>query len=95
MPMPARRWLVSGRVQGVGFRAFCVRAATSLELDGWVRNLSDGGVEVIATGDVEALDRLGDALRRGPAYARVDHVDASAPDEQMELGPGFDVRFGP
>jgi acylphosphatase len=93
--MSARRWLVSGRVQGVGFRAFCLRAATSLQLDGWVRNLPDGRVEVMATGDVDALDGLGDALRRGPTYGRVDHVDESAPDEPLELGPGFDVRFGP
>jgi hypothetical protein len=52
-------------------------------------------MEVMATGDVDALNGLGDALRRGPAYGRVDHVDESTPDEPLELGSGFDVRFGP
>lgn len=93
--MTGRRWLVSGRVQGVGFRSFCVRAANSLGIDGWVRNLADGRVEVIGMGRTDDLDRLADALRSGPSFARVDRVDCSPLDEPVECGPGFDVRFGP
>ncbi len=89
-----RHWLVSGRVQGVGFRAFCVRAANSLGVDGWVRNLPDGRVEVVATGRPDDLARLADALRRGPGFARVEHVEESTLDAPADCGPGFDVRFG-
>lgn len=93
--MEGRRWLVSGRVQGVGFRAFCVRAANSLGVEGWVRNLTDGRVEVVATGRPDDLGRLAEALGRGPGYARVDHVEESTLDDSTDCGPGFDVRFGP
>lgn len=93
--MSHRRWLVSGRVQGVGFRAFCVRAANSLGVDGWVRNLSDGQVEVVAAGGAADLERLADALRLGPSFARVDRVDEAPLEEGVDCEPGFDVRFGP
>jgi acylphosphatase len=71
----ARRFLVSGRVQGVGFRAFVVEAARGLGLAGWVRNLADGRVEALAEGEDAALDRLAAALARGPLLARVDRVE--------------------
>lgn len=87
--------MVSGRVQGVGFRAFCVRTARTLGLDGWVRNLADGRVEVVARGSEEALDRLTELLSEGPPFAAVDHVDASPVDAVAAGGPGFDVRFEP
>jgi acylphosphatase len=73
----ARRFLVTGRVQGVGFRAFVAAAAGRLGLAGWVRNLSDGRVEVLAEGAPEALDLLAEACGRGPLLARVDGVAAS------------------
>ena len=70
----ARRFLVSGRVTGVGFRYFTQDIAGREGVTGLVRNLPDGRVEVIAEGDQESLPRLEVALRRGPSHARVEHV---------------------
>jgi acylphosphatase len=70
------RAVVRGRVQGVGFRWFVTRCAERGGLAGRVRNLPDGGVEVLAQGPRDALDQLLDDLRRGPAAARVDDVEA-------------------
>ncbi len=69
------RWLLAGRVQGVGFRWFTVRTAQRLGLRGSVRNLPDGRVEVLAAGPPETLRALDDALRAGPGMARVDNVE--------------------
>ncbi len=74
--MIARRFQVSGRVQGVGFRYFVVTCAARWGLTGWARNLPDGRVEVLAQGEPEALGGLEEDLRRGPRSARVDHVEA-------------------
>jgi acylphosphatase len=71
----ARRYVVSGRVQGVGFRYFTQDTARREGLSGLVRNLPDGRVEAVAEGDGESLDRFEAALRRGPSHARVDSVD--------------------
>jgi acylphosphatase len=71
-----RRFLVSGEVQGVGFRAFVWREARRLEVDGWVRNHFDGSVEVLAEGSPQQLDDLASALAAGPRMSRVDRVDA-------------------
>ena len=68
------RYTVSGRVQGVGFRAFVVDAARAEGLAGWVRNLADGRVAVQAEGDAEALARFEWRLWQGPPMARVDDV---------------------
>jgi acylphosphatase len=65
-PEAARRYLVSGRVQGVGFRWFAREAARGLGLRGAVRNLVDGRVEAHAAGPAEALARFAETLRRGP-----------------------------
>jgi acylphosphatase len=73
----ARRFLVSGRVQGVGFRYFVQEAAMLEGISGWVRNRPEGSVEVMAEGDAEAVERFGRQLARGPALARVDSVDIS------------------
>jgi acylphosphatase len=67
----ARKYVISGRVQAVGFRYFAERVATELGVTGWVRNLGDGRVEVHANGDREQLDRFEGRLRMGPAYADV------------------------
>ena len=71
----ARRFLISGRVQGVGFRYFTHEAATRENLHGWVRNLPDGRVEASAEGDADAIDRFEAALRHGPRGARVEQLD--------------------
>jgi acylphosphatase len=66
---------VSGRVQGVGFRAFTRQSAVGLRLRGWVRNLKDGRVECVAEGPAAELDKLMQAVSKGPASARVDRVE--------------------
>ena len=71
----ARRYRISGRVQGVGFRYFAEAVASREGVHGWIRNLPDGGVEALAEGDAESIERFERAIRHGPAGARVDHVD--------------------
>jgi len=73
----ARRYVVRGRVQGVGFRFFVEREAHLLGIAGWVRNNSDGSVEVLAMGSREQHMGLRSRLREGPRAARVDAVDES------------------
>ena len=70
----ARRFVVSGRVQGVGFRYFTQDTALREGVTGWVRNLPDGRVEALVEGDVEAVTRVERALRIGPRGALVDRV---------------------
>jgi acylphosphatase len=77
----ARRFLVRGRVQGVGFRWFVEREAHLLGLAGWVRNNADGSVEVLAMGSRDQLLALQSRLRAGPRAARVDDV------EELEARP--------
>ncbi len=73
----ARRFLVRGRVQGVGFRWYVEREARALGVSGWVRNNYDGTVEVLAMGSHEQLSTLRRKLQQGPRAARVDAVDES------------------
>lgn len=73
----ARRFLVRGRVQGVGFRWFVEREAHILGIAGWVRNNSDSSVEVLAMGTRDQLAGLRSRLRQGPRAARVDDVEES------------------
>jgi acylphosphatase len=70
----ARRFVVRGRVQGVGFRYFAAEAAGVEGLSGWVRNRDDGAVEVSVEGDAESVVRFERKIRRGPPAARVDDV---------------------
>jgi acylphosphatase len=70
----ARRFLVSGRVQGVGYRYFAADAARREGLTGSVRNLDDGRVEACAEGEAESVVRFERALRQGPSRARVEYV---------------------
>jgi acylphosphatase len=71
----ARRYLVRGRVQGVGFRWFVEREAHTLGISGWVRNNPDSSVEVLAMGTAAQLNALQSKLRQGPRAARVDNVE--------------------
>jgi acylphosphatase len=74
----ARRFLVSGHVQGVGFRFFAADAARREGVSGSVRNLDDGRVEAVAEGDQESVDRFERALRRGPSRSRIEHVNVES-----------------
>ncbi|MGA9039391.1 MAG: acylphosphatase [Terriglobales bacterium] len=73
----ARRFLVRGRVQGVGFRWFVEREAHILGIAGWVRNNEDSSVEVLAMGSRDQLIGLRSRLQQGPRAARVDHIEES------------------
>jgi acylphosphatase len=85
-----RRILVHGRVQGVWFRGWTVDAARALGVDGWVRNRRDGSVEILASGEEEALAALIERCRHGPSAARVDRVQIEETDERPK--PGFTQR---
>lgn len=78
-------FLVRGRVQGVGFRWFVQRRAAEIGLRGWVRNTEEGDVEIVASGDVRALDELRRDLRRGPRGCRVDHLLENDLDDAVAL----------
>jgi acylphosphatase len=86
-----RHYVITGRVQGVGFRFFTQAAAAREGVYGWVRNVLDGSVEIEAEGEAEAIDRFEHRIRQGPRGARVDIVDVrdSAPDHH---NTGFEIR---
>lgn len=73
--MEARRWFVSGRVQGVGFRWFVEKNAKLLGVNGWVRNEDDGRVQVYAIGTPDQLNQLAAYLHKGPRLAEVRGVE--------------------
>ena len=87
----ARRFVISGRVQGVGFRYFAQDAARREGLHGYVRNHPDGTVEAVAEGESESLERFERAIRRGPSRSRVEHVIVDEVEPAMS-GTGFEVR---
>jgi acylphosphatase len=70
----ARRFIIEGEVQGVGFRYFALRAAARHQITGTVRNLPDGRVEIVAEGEREAIDELKKELATGPRLARVTNL---------------------
>jgi len=74
----ARRFVINGRVQGVGFRWFTKDVAMREGVTGWVRNLPDGRVEALIEGDAEAIARVEQALHSGPPGARVQSVNSLA-----------------
>ncbi len=84
-------WVI-GRVQGVGFRYFVIEIALSLSLRGYVRNESNGDVEVLAQGNRLALERLLTVLRRGPSAARVSEVQVKW-GQPTEHFSGFRIRW--
>ena len=86
----ARRWFVSGRVQGVGFRDFVCRRALALGLHGFARNLDDGRVEVYAMGAEHDLLELRAALYQGPAWSDVRSVEEL--EAAIERHIGFLIR---
>lgn len=85
-----RRVVVSGRVQGVAFRAATRRQAAAAGLCGWVRNLADGRVEAVFEGEPKLVAALLAWCREGPGHARVDHV--ASVEESPEGLAGFEIR---
>jgi acylphosphatase len=75
MAIIARRFLVGGRVQGVGFRMFAADRADREGVSGYARNLPDGRVEVLVEGEQESVERLELALRRGPSHAEIESFE--------------------
>jgi acylphosphatase len=89
-PVKARRFLISGRVQGVGYRYFAERSAREIGVTGWAMNLDDGRVEVHANGRAAELEEFEARLRQGPRFADVRSVECvEAP--VLELS-GFHIR---
>jgi acylphosphatase len=88
--MPAYRYIVQGRVQGVGYRYFARRQAEALGVAGYARNRPDGTVEVVAEGTEEALRDFETRLRAGPDFSAVSGVDRSAIAGRGD--PGFSIR---
>lgn len=89
--MICKRYLISGRVQGVFYRANAQQQASALGLLGWVRNLQDGRVELLACGDQSTLKELEKWLQIGPEYAKVSNIDVITEDLK-ELSDKFEVR---
>ncbi|TYT23164.1 acylphosphatase [Luteimonas viscosa] len=89
--MPAARFLVDGRVQGVCFRAATRTQALALGLRGHAQNLADGRVEVLAVGEAQALEALAQWLEDGPPLARVDGVSREDLAHAPSVGTGFEV----
>ena len=94
MPNPDTRAvhvLISGRVQGVGFRAWTIEEARRRDLSGWVRNLPNGDVEALFSGPAATVEAMVELCRRGPESARVDRVAVEV--SEPVTGP-FKVRYG-
>jgi acylphosphatase len=88
--LPAARYVVQGRVQGVGYRYFVLRHAEELGLAGYAKNQADGTVEVVAEGADSALQMLEERLNEGPSFAHVSRVEREAIAERG--ASGFHVR---
>jgi acylphosphatase len=86
------RFHITGLVQGVGFRYFVHRRASGLGLLGWVRNLPDGRVEVVASGTPEGILNLETALRQGPPMARVQQVEKFDISDEVASVKSFEIR---
>ncbi|APH58901.1 acylphosphatase [Granulibacter bethesdensis] len=86
--MSAKHVLISGVVQGVGYRAWLRSRAEALGLSGWVRNRLDGRVEALIAGDIAAVEKLIRACRTGPSAARVDRIEEHLDTDPIT--PGFE-----
>ena len=90
--MPTKRYLVSGRVQGVGFRNYTQKKARQVGINGTVRNLPDGRVEVIAQAEGAKLEQFEIYVRRGPMSSQVSGVEVIE-ENGVELPEGFDILW--
>jgi len=89
----ARRYVVTGRVQGVGYRNFVEHTGAKIGVDGYVRNRRDGSVEVFAMGTNEDLEKLRKALERGPIMAQVGRVSEEPSEVETKYIGNFTVEF--
>jgi acylphosphatase len=89
----ARRYVITGRVQGVGYRNFVEHTAGKIRVDGYVRNRRDGSVEVFAMGTPEELRKLRTALERGPMMAQVANVAEEPSVVEAKYEGNFTVEF--
>lgn len=89
----ARRYVVTGRVQGVGYRNFVEHLANKIAIAGYVRNLSDGSVEVLAMGTQENLFKLRKGLEKGPMMARVSGVSEERSAVEARYAGNFTIEF--
>lgn len=85
------RLVVHGSVQGVGFRFAACEAASECSVTGWVRNLGDGSVEIVAQGSPDAVARMTSWAQRGPRHASVDRVQVETLTQSSELD-AFEIR---
>ncbi|PIY95140.1 MAG: acylphosphatase [Candidatus Levybacteria bacterium CG_4_10_14_0_8_um_filter_35_23] len=86
--------VISGFVQGVGYRQFTKKTSLGLDLKGWVKNIDEGRVEVLFSGSKESIKRAIKACRKGPFLARVKNIDIEWEDKNMDFtqhqtGAGF------
>lgn len=88
----ALRWVISGLVQGVGFRWYVKRRADQLGLTGWVKNLPNGQVEVVAEGPDDSLAAMEELLRKGPPAARVARVEKSQISAEVLTDKSFLIK---
>ena len=88
----AMRVRVTGRVQGVGYRAWTADAARGLGLTGWVRNEADGAVTAVLSGSAKAVDEMIARMRQGPSAARVNALETAENEETAFDGAGFEIR---
>ena len=88
----ARKYFVSGDVQGVGFRYFAQRLAAAHQVRGYVRNLNDGRVEALAIGSEKAVEAFRHDLAAGPKYSRVQHIEELVIDPAEEAYSSFRIE---
>ncbi len=88
--MATRRYIIHGRVHGVGFRYFTGRIAEAFDIGGWVRNTPEGSVEIVASGSDENLRSFREQVEIGPSSARVDRIEVEELEE--ERFQGFQVK---
>ncbi len=92
MTLGPLRLRITGRVQGVGYRASLAQVAHASRLRGWVRNRRDGSVEAVLCGPADACDAVILWARRGPPLARVDDVVVTSDADDEDVPPGFELR---
>jgi len=82
---------LSGRVQGVGFRAFIRKNAQSLDVNGWAKNLADGRVEAVFTGEKNKVNELINLVKEGPRFAKVNNIEIK--DEKYYEFNSFKIKY--